>query len=59
MKKWEYKRYNRRLSDQELADLGDEGWEMVSHAILKETSILGQGSEYYMFKRSKEQVIKS
>jgi hypothetical protein len=54
MKKWEYKRYNRRLSDRELTLLGVEGWELVSHTVIKyENFWTSDNSEYYVFKREK------
>ena len=46
MKKWEYKHYNCRLIEEELNDLGDDGWELVSHT----AAAMGQ---YYVFKREK------
>jgi hypothetical protein len=54
MKKWEYKRSNRRLSDRELTILGVEGWELVSHTVIKyENFWTSDNSEYYVFKREK------
>jgi len=47
MKKWEYKHYNCRLIEEELNDLGDDGWELVSH-----TAVAAMG-QYYVFKREK------
>lgn len=54
MKKWEYKRFSRRLRDSELYSLGEEGWELVSHTVIKyENFWTSDNSEYYVFKREK------
>jgi len=48
MKKFEYKTFNHRLSDEVLNELGEDGWELVSHsAAANERSM----SQYYIFKR--------
>lgn len=45
---WEYKAFNRRVSEAELNDLGFEGWNLVNH-----TAVVGPGgsAQYYVFKR--------
>ncbi len=48
MKKWKYKSYNHRLSDKQLNELGESGWELVSHSAVGNNYGFIQ---YYVFKR--------
>jgi hypothetical protein len=60
MKKWEYKRIERKLSQNELSVLGEAGWEMVSHTVIDfENFWTSKNAEYYMFKRQKNEQINS
>lgn len=35
MVKWEYKRIDRSLTEEELNEFGDSGWEMISFNIIE------------------------
>lgn len=48
MKKFEYKTFQTRLTDEDLNDLGSSGWELVAHTALTTGDKFGQ---YYVFKR--------
>lgn len=57
MKKFEYKTFDKKVSDTELNKLGEEGWELVSHSAVCSYNIIIQ---YYIFKRVKtDSMIKS
>jgi hypothetical protein len=54
MKKWEYKSVNAKLSDTQLNEFGEKGWELVSHTAVAVSNLLGSGfGQYYVFKREK------
>ena len=60
MKKWEYKRVIHRLYEADLDRLGEEGWELISHTVIKyENFWTSDNSEYYVFKRPKDEQINS
>jgi hypothetical protein len=48
MKRFEYKHVNERLTERELNDLGEKGWELVTHTGFAWENRLCQ---YYVFKR--------
>lgn len=48
MKRFEYKSFNRRIEEDELNELGIQGWELVSHTAAANLTQFGQ---YYVFKR--------
>lgn len=60
MKQWEYKRVTHRLSESELDFLGEAGWELISHTVIKyENFWTSDNSEYYVFKREKNGQLRS
>ncbi|MEK6829005.1 MAG: DUF4177 domain-containing protein [Nanoarchaeota archaeon] len=55
MKKWEYKAVNEKLSESQLNNFGEQGWELVSHTAVAVANILGSAmGQYYVFKREKK-----
>ncbi len=56
MKKFEYKTFQKKLSVNELNDLGEHGWELVTHSVAHSSSLIGSTfAQYYVFKREKIQ----
>lgn len=53
MKKWEYITFKDGLKDSYLNDLGNEGWELVSHTALYVPNNRLNPIQYYIFKREK------
>lgn len=55
MKKWEYKSVNAKLSDTQLNEFGEQGWELVSHTAVAVSNLFGGSGfgQYYVFKREK------
>ena len=51
MKKFEYITFQKSLSDKKLNELGEEGWELVTHTV----AIGSYGNQYYVFKRIKNE----
>lgn len=47
MNKYEYKSFNCRLTNDQLNELGAEGWELISHTAVVANSF----GQYYVFKR--------
>lgn len=54
-KKWEYKSVNAKLSDTQLNEFGEQGWELVSHTAVAVSNLFGGSGfgQYYVFKREK------
>ena len=48
MKKFQYKTFNEKISEHELNQLGEAGWELVTHTAV---SNLLDVNQYYVFKR--------
>lgn len=50
IKKFEYKTFKEGLSDEELKELGLNGWELVSHSVVLYQPV-NRLAQYYVFKR--------
>lgn len=53
MKKYKYKTFKDVLSDQQLNELGERGWELVFHTALYVPNNRRNPVQYYVFKKEK------
>ena len=51
MRKFEYITFQNKLTEQKLNELGNDGWELVTHSVVIGN---GFGTQYYIFKREKK-----